>query len=75
MGGSGFTDEALSHLFEPFFTTKRPGEGLGLGLTISRDILRDFGGDLLAAPAPEGGARFTILLPTAPGAHRVEEAA
>lgn len=64
--GSGFTPRALEHLFEPFFTTKQPGEGLGLGLTISRDILRDFGGDLLAEPAPEGGARFVILLPLAP---------
>jgi len=63
--GVGFSDEALAHLFEPFFTTKQPGEGLGLGLTISRDILRDFGGDLLAGPAPGGGARFVILLPPA----------
>ena len=64
--GSGFTAKALEHLFEPFFTTKQPGEGLGLGLTISRDILRDFGGDLLAESAPAGGARFVILLPVAP---------
>ena len=64
--GFGFTEEALKHLFEPFFTTKQPGEGLGLGLTISRDILRDFGGDLLAGPAPGGGARFVILLPAVP---------
>ena len=64
--GSGFSSQALAHLFEPFFTTKQPGEGLGLGLTISRDILRDFGGDLLAEAAPEGGARFIILLPRAP---------
>jgi two-component system C4-dicarboxylate transport sensor histidine kinase DctB len=61
--GSGFSETAVEHLFEPFFTTKQPGEGLGLGLTISRDILRDFGGDLLAGPAPGGGARFVILLP------------
>jgi len=64
--GIGFTEEALEHLFEPFFTTKQPGEGLGLGLTISRDILRDFGGDLLAGPAPGGGARFVVLLPPLP---------
>lgn len=64
--GSGFSEVALAHLFEPFFTTKQPGEGLGLGLTISRDILRDFGGDLLAGPAPGGGARFVILLPAVP---------
>jgi two-component system C4-dicarboxylate transport sensor histidine kinase DctB len=67
--GFGFTEEALEHLFEPFFTTKQPGEGLGLGLTISRDILRDFGGDLLAGPAPGGGARFVILLPAVPPTH------
>jgi len=66
--GVGFSDEVLEHLFEPFFTTKQPGEGLGLGLTISRDILRDFGGDLLAGPAPGGGARFVILLPAVPPA-------
>lgn len=66
--GFGFTEKALEHLFEPFFTTKQPGEGLGLGLTISRDILRDFGGDLLAGPAPGGGARFVILLPAVPAA-------
>ncbi|UCV19586.1 sensor histidine kinase [Ferribacterium limneticum] len=66
--GFGFTEKALEHLFEPFFTTKQPGEGLGLGLTISRDILRDFGGDLLAGPAPGGGARFVILLPAVPPA-------
>ncbi len=61
--GTGFTPAALDHLFEPFFTTKQPGEGLGLGLAISRDILRDFGGDLLAEPAPSGGACFIVLLP------------
>jgi len=64
--GTGFSPSALQHLFEPFFTTKQPGEGLGLGLTISRDILRDFGGDLLAEPAPGGGARFVVLLPRPP---------
>lgn len=71
--GFGFTEKALEHLFEPFFTTKQPGEGLGLGLTISRDILRDFGGDLLAGPAPGGGARFVILLPAVPPANTTPE--
>ena len=71
--GAGFTEAALEHLFEPFFTTKQPGEGLGLGLTISRDILRDFGGDLLAGPAPGGGARFVILLPPVPSTSAAEK--
>ncbi|PKO94526.1 MAG: histidine kinase [Betaproteobacteria bacterium HGW-Betaproteobacteria-10] len=64
--GAGFSERALEHLFEPFFTTKQAGEGLGLGLAISRDILRDFGGNLLAGPAPGGGARFVVLLPPVP---------
>lgn len=64
--GCGFSETALERLFEPFFTTKKSGEGLGLGLVISRDILRDFGGDLMAGPAPGGGARFVVLLPPVP---------
>ncbi|HJV28268.1 MAG TPA: ATP-binding protein [Aromatoleum sp.] len=62
--GAGISDDALSHIFEPFFTTKPAGVGLGLGLAISQDIVRDFGGDLTAANHPAGGAVFTLDLPT-----------
>lgn len=65
--GCGLPEEALYRIFEPFFTTKGAGEGLGLGLAISRDIVRDFGGELLAENRPGGGARFIILLPADPG--------
>lgn len=65
--GCGLPEEALDRIFEPFFTTKGAGEGLGLGLAISRDIVRDFGGELLAENRPGGGARFIILLPADPG--------
>lgn len=61
--GCGLSAAALDRIFEPFFTTKGAGEGLGLGLAISRDIVRDFGGELLAENRTEGGARFIILLP------------
>jgi C4-dicarboxylate-specific signal transduction histidine kinase len=61
--GSGLTPELLARLFAPFFTTKPHGHGLGLGLAISRDIIRSFDGDLRAESLPEGGARFTIELP------------
>ncbi|MCP5269139.1 MAG: sensor histidine kinase [Zoogloeaceae bacterium] len=61
--GCGLPGDVLDRLFEPFFTTKGAGEGLGLGLAISRDIVRDFGGELLAENRPGGGARFTIVLP------------
>ncbi|HEX5805798.1 MAG TPA: ATP-binding protein [Macromonas sp.] len=64
--GPGLPEQVQARLFEPFFTTKPSGEGLGLGLAISRDILRDFGGDLTAEPAPGAGACFVIILPTAP---------
>ncbi|MCC4118502.1 sensor histidine kinase [Aromatoleum toluclasticum] len=63
--GPGLSDDALAHIFEPFFTTKPAGVGLGLGLAISQDIVRDFGGDLSAANHPAGGAVFTLDLPTA----------
>ena len=63
--GPGLSDEALAHVFEPFFTTKPAGVGLGLGLAISQDIVRDFGGELTAANHPGGGAVFTLELPTA----------
>lgn len=61
--GCGLPEDVLNRLFEPFFTTKGAGEGLGLGLAISRDIVRDFGGDLVAENRVGGGARFIILLP------------
>jgi two-component system C4-dicarboxylate transport sensor histidine kinase DctB len=63
--GPGLSDEALAHIFEPFFTTKPAGVGLGLGLAISQDIVRDFGGELTAANHAGGGAVFTLDLPTA----------
>ena len=61
--GPGLDEAALSHLFEAFFTTKQAGVGLGLGLTISAGIIRDFGGTLAGANHPEGGAIFTLEIP------------
>lgn len=59
--GPGFSPGTLAHLFEPFYTTKPVGEGLGLGLTISRAIIERFGGTLRAENA-NPGARFEIHL-------------
>jgi len=58
--GPGIAEDVLPRLFEPFVTTKEPGAGLGLGLAISSGIIGEFGGSLLAANRPEGGAQFTI---------------
>ncbi len=63
--GPGIAEEALDHVFDPFYTTKEPGQGLGLGLSISYNILRDLGGSLTARNRPEGGACFTLTLPRA----------
>ena len=52
--GPGIPLELNEHLFEPFFTTKAPGEGLGLGLVISSQIVREFGGTLRAVPSTSG---------------------
>ncbi len=60
--GCGLSEEARQHLFEPFFTTKPQGLGLGLGLTISEQIVHGFGGILRAETGPGEGACFVIEL-------------
>lgn len=65
--GPGFAPEALDRIFDPFFTTKEVGEGLGLGLSISYNMVRDFDGTLRAENHPEGGAVVTIELPLLAG--------
>jgi two-component system C4-dicarboxylate transport sensor histidine kinase DctB len=59
--GPGVAEEHLQQVFEPFFTTKKSGQGLGLGLTISDRIVRDFGGQIRLAGGT-GGARFEFML-------------
>lgn len=60
--GTGMTDAEIAQLFDPFFTTKEPGKGMGLGLSISYNIVRDFGGTLEGRNLPEGGAVFSVTL-------------
>lgn len=63
--GPGIAPDVRAHLFEPFFTTKPQGQGLGLGLAISEQIVREFGGLLRVESTAAGGARFIIELPLA----------
>ncbi|MCX7084879.1 MAG: ATP-binding protein [Methylococcales bacterium] len=62
--GSGITDVVLAQIGEPFFTTKP--EGLGLGLSISKAIIEQHGGQLIMGNTPQGGASFDIRLPINP---------
>lgn len=60
--GPGIDPQAAAQIFDPFFTTKPLGKGLGLGLSISFNIVTDFGGTLTAQNHPDGGAVFSIVL-------------
>ena len=63
--GAGIPLDKLATIFEANFTTKHSGNriGLGLGLTISRDIAEKHSGRLEAQNLPKGGAQFTLTLP------------
>lgn len=62
--GTGISADVLSHIFEPFYTTKEVGKGTGLGLAIAYGIVQEHGGHIAAANHPDGGAVFTVELPT-----------
>ncbi len=65
--GNGIPEDALPHLFERFYrhekARSRETGGSGLGLAISKKLAILLGGDLTAANLPQGGARFTLILP------------
>jgi signal transduction histidine kinase len=61
--GEGISEEHLSKVFDPFFTTKGPGEGTGLGLNISRNlVVQKHQGEITVASRP-GRTCFTVRLP------------
>jgi signal transduction histidine kinase len=64
--GTGIPDSARARLFEPFFTTKPAGEGTGLGLSLSHDIVvKQHGGGIAVESEPGTFTEFTITLPRA----------
>jgi CheY-like chemotaxis protein len=61
--GPGVPRHLAPYLFTPFFTTKAPGEGTGLGLSLSYGLVKAHGGTLTYEPSAEGGAEFRVSLP------------
>jgi signal transduction histidine kinase len=61
--GHGMTPSVSERVFEPFFTTKPPGEGTGLGLSVSYGIIQAHEGNISVESTPDVGTTFTILLP------------
>ena len=60
--GPGLPEDVVENVFAPFYTTKV--EGNGLGLAMAWKIIKAHGGDILAGNNTDGGAKFSILLPT-----------
>lgn len=65
--GPGIPDDVLPHIFEPFFSTKTgrrmPGEGMGMGLALTRSIMDSFGGSISVQTKPGQGATFFLRFP------------
>ena len=71
--GVGIPQENIGKIFDPFFTTKRPGEGTGLGLSVSHGIIKKMDGEILvesrtsdqksSEPDQSTGTTFTVELP------------
>ena len=60
--GPGIAPEAVEDIFKPFVSTKG-SRGTGLGLPVSRKILREHGGDIVVQSVPEKGSKFAIRVP------------
>jgi two-component system, NtrC family, sensor kinase len=68
--GNGIPPKIVDKIFQPFFTTKPTGQGTGLGLSLSYDIVKAHGGELKVETPPAGqagkenaGSEFIIILP------------
>ena len=61
--GNGIPQKVVDKIFQPFFTTKPTGQGTGLGLSLSYDIVKAHGGELNVETSEGEGSMFKILLP------------
>ena len=61
--GNGIPKKVLDKIFQPFFTTKPTGQGTGLGLSMSYDIIKSHDGDIRVETEESKGTKFKIQLP------------
>ncbi len=61
--GNGIPQKVLDKIFQPFFTTKPTGQGTGLGLSLSYDIIKAHGGEIKVETKEGEGSKFVIQLP------------
>lgn len=62
--GPGIQAETINRIFDRYFTTKKPGEGTGLGLFVTKNLIENMGGKIEVASRGGGGTTFTVTLPT-----------
>lgn len=61
--GPGIPAEAIDRIFDRYFTTKKPGEGTGLGLFVTKNLIETMGGKIEVTGRSGGGTTFTVTLP------------
>ena len=63
--GTGIPADSMDKIFNPFYTTKPSGTGVGLGLSLSSDVVRRYGGSITAQSEPGKFTEMTVRLPAA----------
>jgi signal transduction histidine kinase len=61
--GAGISDEEMGRIFDPFYTTKKPGEGTGLGLWLTYEIVKNYNGEISVKSEKGKGTRFRVEFP------------
>ena len=62
--GCGMPPDVVERIFDPFFSTKKAGEGMGLGLSLSYQMVKNHGGEIRVESEADKGTCFRISLPT-----------
>ncbi|MEI7816289.1 MAG: HAMP domain-containing sensor histidine kinase, partial [Desulfuromonadales bacterium] len=61
--GPGISPESFERIFDRYFTTKKPGEGTGLGLFVTKNLVDNLGGEIAVMNNSNGGTSFNVTLP------------